>query len=58
MITPDQLAAIFATPVDYQADHVVSGDDNYYIIFTSGTTGMPKGSKLVMITWSVTLTGC
>ncbi|BDZ31031.1 D-alanine--poly(phosphoribitol) ligase subunit DltA [Lactiplantibacillus sp. WILCCON 0030] len=46
VITPDQLAAIFATTVDYQADHAVSGDDDYYIIFTSGTTGKPKGVQI------------
>ena len=37
--------------------HPVKGDDNYYIIFTSGTTGKPKGCKFRMITCSALLTG-
>ncbi len=46
VITPDQLDAIFKTTVDYQADHAAEGDDDYYIIFTSGTTGKPKGVEI------------
>ncbi|RRK11162.1 D-alanine--poly(phosphoribitol) ligase subunit 1 [Lactiplantibacillus garii] len=46
VITPDQLMTIFNTPVDYQADHAAEGDDDYYIIFTSGTTGKPKGVEI------------
>lgn len=46
MITLDQLQTIFAQKTDYQLIHSVKGDDNYYIIFTSGTTGKPKGVQI------------
>ncbi|WP_203642322.1 D-alanine--poly(phosphoribitol) ligase subunit DltA [Levilactobacillus andaensis] len=46
VITPSALAEIFDQTVDYQVDHGVTGDENYYIIFTSGTTGKPKGVQI------------
>nr|WP_205396813.1 D-alanine--poly(phosphoribitol) ligase subunit DltA [Streptococcus lutetiensis] len=46
MIKLDQLQTIFAQKIDYQLTHSVKGDDNYYIIFTSGTTGKPKGVQI------------
>lgn len=46
MITLDQLQTIFAQKTDYQLTHSVKDDDNYYIIFTSGTTGKPKGVQI------------
>lgn len=31
---------------DYTISHPVEGEDTYYIIFTSGTTGVPKGVQI------------
>ncbi len=45
-VTPDMLAQVFNTPTDYHVDHEVKDDETYYIIFTSGTTGKPKGVQI------------
>ncbi|MGV0167679.1 D-alanine--poly(phosphoribitol) ligase subunit DltA [Furfurilactobacillus sp. WILCCON 0119] len=43
----DTLASLLTAPeTAYDADHAVSGDQTYYIIFTSGTTGRPKGVQI------------
>ncbi|WP_274657187.1 D-alanine--poly(phosphoribitol) ligase subunit DltA [Streptococcus equinus] len=46
VIKLEQLKDIFAQKLDYELTHSVKGDDNYYIIFTSGTTGKPKGVQI------------
>ena len=47
----------YAAQHAYDLQHPVKGDDNYYIIFTSGTTGKPKGCKFRTITCSALPTG-
>ncbi|MBS9338575.1 D-alanine--poly(phosphoribitol) ligase subunit DltA [Fructobacillus sp. M2-14] len=42
----DELKQAFTAGKDYELTHPVLGDDNYYIIFTSGTTGKPKGVQI------------
>ncbi|MBF0776346.1 D-alanine--poly(phosphoribitol) ligase subunit 1 [Streptococcus azizii] len=37
---------IFARKTGYVRTHSVKGEENYYIIFTSGTTGKPKGVQI------------
>ena len=46
VVTLDQVHEAFASKADYEMTHAVAGDDNYYIIFTSGTTGLPKGVQI------------
>lgn len=46
LVTKENLADIIKHPVSYNITHPVSGDENYYIIFTSGTTGQPKGVQI------------
>lgn len=46
VIKLEQLKDIFAQKSDYELTYSVKGDDNYYIIFTSGTTGKPKGVQI------------
>ena len=43
-VTTVQVA--FAAKHPYEITHPVKGDENYYIIFTSGTTGKPKGGQI------------
>ena len=53
----EQVREAYAAQHAYDLKHPVKGDDNYYIIFTSGTTGKPKGCKFRTITCSALPTG-
>lgn len=46
VIDDKQLSDVLSKKVGYDITHAVQGDDNYYIIFTSGTTGKPKGVQI------------
>ncbi|MEY8446305.1 D-alanine--poly(phosphoribitol) ligase subunit DltA [Enterococcus ratti] len=46
VISKEELLSIIKEEVAYEATHMVKGDENYYIIFTSGTTGEPKGVQI------------
>ena len=42
----EQVREAYAAQNAYDLQHPVKGNDNYYIIFTSGTTGKPKGVQI------------
>lgn len=46
IFSAEQVQTAFREGVSYELSHPVQGDDNYYIIFTSGTTGKPKGVQI------------
>ena len=46
IFSAEQVQTAFREGAPYEISHPVQGDDNYYIIFTSGTTGKPKGVQI------------
>ena len=46
IFSAEQVQTAFREGTSYERSHPVQGDDNYYIIFTSGTTGKPKGVQI------------
>jgi D-alanine--poly(phosphoribitol) ligase subunit 1 len=46
VISLDKLEDVLAQGGGYELTHAVTGDETYYIIFTSGTTGQPKGVQI------------
>lgn len=46
VVKKEALRAIFEVKTSFTLSQPVSGDDNFYIIFTSGTTGKPKGVQI------------
>ncbi|MBP2620285.1 D-alanine--poly(phosphoribitol) ligase subunit DltA [Streptococcus panodentis] len=46
ILRAEQVRSAIARQTAYELTHPVKGDENYYIIFTSGTTGKPKGVQI------------
>lgn len=46
IFSAEQVQTAFREGASYELSRPVQGDDNYYIIFTSGTTGKPKGVQI------------
>lgn len=46
VINKYELEQIFAQKTSYEVTHEVTGDHPFYVLFTSGTTGSPKGVEI------------
>ncbi|MFC5630790.1 MULTISPECIES: D-alanine--poly(phosphoribitol) ligase subunit DltA [Streptococcus] len=46
LINLNKINEICTEKLDYKLSHSVKGNETYYIIFTSGTTGAPKGVQI------------
>ena len=46
VLTKKEFVSIFEEKVSFQPSHPVNRTENFYIIFTSGTTGQPKGVQI------------
>lgn len=46
VLTKKEFVSIFEEKVSFQPSHPVNMTENFYIIFTSGTTGQPKGVQI------------
>lgn len=57
MMNLAQVQETFDKGASYEMTHPVKGDDNYYIIFTSGTTGKPRECRFRIIICSALPTG-